>query len=53
MGTELKRFTISVSPDMESDLDMAKKEQYYKSPQSEMFRDLITRGLNVNTARQI
>lgn len=46
MSTELKRFTISVTPEMEVALDAAKKERYYKATQSQMIRDLITRGLN-------
>lgn len=30
---------------MEADLDMAKKEKYYKGTQNDMIRDLICRGL--------
>lgn len=46
MATELRRFTISITPTMEQDLDVAKKECYYKDTQSEMIRDLIARGLD-------
>ena len=45
MATDLRRFTISITPTMETDLDRAKKECYYKSTQNEMIRDLIIRGL--------
>ena len=45
MATDLKRFTISITPSIEADLDAAKKEHYYKSTQSDMIRDLISRGL--------
>ena len=45
MATNLKRFTISITPSMEADLDEAKKERYYKSTQNDMIRDLISRGL--------
>ena len=45
MATELKRFTISITQSMEADLDMAKKEKYYKGTQNDMIRDLICRGL--------
>lgn len=45
MATDLKRFTISITPSMEADLDAAKKERYYKSTQNDMIRDLISRGL--------
>lgn len=45
MATDLKRFTISITPSMEADLDAAKKERYYKNTQNDMIRDLISRGL--------
>ena len=45
MATDLRRFTISITPTMEVDLDKAKKERYYKDTQNEMIRDLIIRGL--------
>lgn len=45
MATDLRRFTISVTPTMETDLDRVKKECYYKSTQNEMIRDLIIHGL--------
>lgn len=40
MATDLRRFTISITPTMEVDLDKAKKERYYKDTQNEMIRDL-------------
>jgi len=45
VATDLRRFTISITPTMEVDLDKAKKERYYKDTQNEMIRDLIIRGL--------
>lgn len=45
MATNLKRFTISVTPSMEVSLDKAKQERYYKGTQNDMIRDLIVRGL--------
>lgn len=45
MATDLKRFTISVTPNMEAELDSAKKERYYKGTRNDMIRDLISRGL--------
>jgi metal-responsive CopG/Arc/MetJ family transcriptional regulator len=45
MAANLRRFTVSINQDMEVDLDKAKKEAYYKETQSEMIRDLISRGL--------
>lgn len=45
MATDLKRFTISITPSMEIDLDTVKKERYCKETQSDMIRDLIARGL--------
>ena len=46
MKTDLKRFTISVTPGMEAELDLAKKEYYYRGTQNDMIRDLISRGLD-------
>lgn len=45
MATELKRFTISVTPKMDAELSMAKQECYYKGTQNDMIKDLINRGL--------
>ena len=45
MATKLKRFTISITNDMELDLNAVKKETYYADTKSEMIRDLIYRGL--------
>lgn len=45
MATDMKRFTISITHDMEMELDKVKKEIYYKDTQNCMIRDLIMRGL--------
>ena len=45
MAAERKRFTISVTPSMELDLDAARKARYDNGTQTEMLRDLIVRGL--------
>lgn len=47
MATGLKRFTISISPKMEADLDSAKQRRYYRDTQNDMIKDLIVRGLAV------
>lgn len=45
MATDLKRFTISITKNMERSLDNLKKEFYYKDNRNTMIRDLIIRGL--------
>lgn len=45
MATNMRRFTVSITPSMDMELDEAKKENYYKNTQSDMIRDLIMRGL--------
>lgn len=45
MATNLKRFTISITPKMEKDLDSVKQKIYYKGTRNAMIRDLIIRGL--------
>lgn len=42
---ELKRFTISVAPELDEKLDRVKKEYYYKETQSDMIKELIALGL--------
>ena len=44
-STMIRRFTISITEEMEHDLDWAKKEVYYQTSQNAMLRDLIARGL--------
>ena len=45
METDLKRFTISITPKMEAELGLAKQKCYSHETQSNMIRDLIARGL--------
>ena len=45
MASSVRRFTISITEDMEQALDAAKKEVYYKTSQNAMIRDLIARGI--------
>lgn len=46
MATTMKRFTVSINSPIEQKLNLLKREVYYKSTQSEMIRDLITKGLD-------
>lgn len=45
MATNLKRFMISVTPSMETDLNLLKKEKFYNDSQAEMLRYVIGLGL--------
>lgn len=45
MATDMRRFTISITPNMDMELDKAKQKIYYKDTQNDMIRDLIMRGL--------
>ncbi len=45
MATRLKRMTFAITSDMEAPLDSVKKEFFYDHTQSDMIRDLISRGL--------
>ena len=53
MATNLKRFTISITPKMEADLDLAKQMRYYRGTQNDMIRDLIIRGLATLKAEEV
>lgn len=46
MASDLKRLTISVTQDIETDLELAKKEHFGKTTQNEMIRALIAKGLD-------
>lgn len=45
MATNMRRFTISITPNMDMELDKAKQKIYYKDTWNDMIRDLIMRGL--------
>jgi len=52
MKADTKRYSISVTQDMEASLEAVKQELYSQDSQSEMLRDLIARGLDAwKTAR--
>lgn len=46
MSTSMKRFSVSVTPDLEKRLDTIKKELFYKKTQTQMLREVIKRGLD-------
>ena len=45
MSTKLKRFTISITPEIEKELQEAKKMKYFMENRTEKVRDLICLGL--------
>lgn len=45
MATNMKRFTIGLTKDMELQLDRLKQEKYYNTTQNKMIQDLICLGL--------
>lgn len=47
MATDMKRFTISVTDEMEVRLDRIKQIKYYKTTKNKMIQDLICIGLDV------
>ena len=46
MKADTRRYSISVTKDMDADLKAVTEELYSEDSQSEMFRDLIARGLD-------
>lgn len=53
MATNLKRFSISITPKMEKDLDLVKQKIYYKETRNTMIRELIIRGLAALEAEEM
>lgn len=47
MVTYSKRTMITLLPEWELELDQLKKEQFYNETRAEMFRYIISRGLDV------
>lgn len=45
MATTMKRFTISITKDMEIQLDRMKQSKYYNTTRNRMIQDLICLGL--------
>ena len=45
MATNMKRFTISLTEELEAALDKAKREMFYNRTQSEMIRELLSEGV--------
>lgn len=45
MSTDMKRFTISVTDEMEVQLDRMKQIKYYNTTRNKMIQDLICVGL--------
>ena len=45
MPTNLKRFTISVSDEVEMQLDRLKQARYYNTSKNKMVQDLISIGI--------
>lgn len=50
MATDMKRFTISITKDMEFRLDRIKQIKYYNTTRNKMIQDLICIGLDTMQA---
>lgn len=48
MAIQRKRFTISITQSMETELEKVRQEWYENDTKSDMIRDLIVRGLQVS-----
>lgn len=46
MATCSKRVLVTLRPEWEPELDQLKQEQFYNETQAEMFRYIISRGLD-------
>lgn len=47
MSTKNKRFMLTVPGDIESEVKEIKKELFYDAPYSELYRQLIRKGIEV------
>lgn len=53
MATKLKRLTFTVTEEMEPILNRAKKNLFYDRNRSEMIRELVMVGLEVNNNKEV
>ena len=51
MATDMKRFMLAITPDMEASIELLKQESFYNKPYSELYRHLLTLGLEVEKSR--
>lgn len=47
MATDMRRFTISITDEMDIRLDKMKQAKYYNTTRNKMIQDLIVMGLDV------
>ena len=47
MPTKMKRFTLTVTPEMEVYLDELKRTEFYNKSCAEMYRYILDTGLNI------
>ena len=52
MATDMKRVMLSISPDLEQELDVIKKEQFYNKSYAELYRYVLALGLKAATAKE-
>lgn len=52
MATTAKRALVTLCPEWEPKLEQLKKEQFYNDTQAEMFRYIISRGLEAMEAEK-
>ena len=45
MSTQMKRFMLSITPEMDKEMRLLKKERFYDVPYAEMYRAVIKLGL--------
>ena len=45
MPTDMKRFMLYITPEMEADTDELKRKIFYNKPYSELYRCLLSLGL--------
>ena len=45
MATDMKRFTLTVTPEIKEKLDELKKSEFYDRPHADMYRSVIDAGL--------
>jgi len=45
MATDMKRLTVTVTPEMERNVEELKQKEFYNKPYSELYRHIINAGV--------
>ena len=52
MSTNMNRITVPIPPDIECEIEILKRTQFYDKPYSELYREALRCGLGILKGKQ-